>query len=512
GEPLDVQRLLFSESGKPRVAIISIAHLNDSERMFVVTLVLGEIVAWMRRQSGTSSLRALFYMDEIFGYFPPTAMPPSKPPLLTLMKQGRAFGLGVVLATQNPVDLDYKGLSNAGTWFIGRLQTERDKARVVEGLIAAGSGIEKSQFDTLLANLTTRVFLMRNAHEDAPVLFRSRWAMSYLRGPLTLPEIARLSPNAAALASTAPVSTASTITSAAKSSKPVVPASVIELFWKGEHNSYAPHLLGQVRMHFVNASAGVDVWETRSYALPLTSDADPDWARATIGGDVRASLDKSGNENATYSVLPASATRPESYKAWSRQLESYVYASAELELLSAPVVGATSVPGGSEADFRARIALALREKRDAAVDALRRKYSPKLIALQDQIRRAEDRVSREQSQLTQRKMETAINIGTSILGAFLGRKKISVTNASRIGTAARGAGRLGRDSEDVTRANEGLDVLKQRHEELEGEFNAESARVQAEYEPAAAVIDRVSIKPRKSDIEVTQIALVWMPA
>ncbi|MFL6576365.1 MAG: ATP-binding protein [Povalibacter sp.] len=512
GEPLDVQRLLFTESGKPRVAIISIAHLNDSERMFVVTLVLGEIVAWMRRQSGTSSLRALFYMDEIFGYFPPTAMPPSKPPLLTLMKQGRAFGLGVVLATQNPVDLDYKGLSNAGTWFIGRLQTERDKARVVEGLIAAGSGIEKSQFDTLLANLTARVFLMRNAHEDAPVLFRSRWAMSYLRGPLTLPEIARLSPNAAAPASTAPVSTASTITSAAKSSKPVVPASVIELFWKGEHNSYAPHLLGQVRMHFVNASAGVDVWETRSYALPLTSDADPDWARATIGGDVRASLDKSGNESATYALLPASATRPESYKAWSRQLESYVYASAELELLSAPVVGATSVPGGSEADFRARIALALREKRDAAVDALRRKYSPKLIALQDQIRRAEDRVSREQSQLTQRKMETAINIGTSILGAFLGRKKISVTNASRIGTAARGAGRLGRDSEDVTRANEGLDVLKQRHEELEGEFNAESARVQAEYEPAAAVIDRVSIKPRKSDIEVTQIALVWMPA
>ena len=173
GEALDVQRLLFTPQGKPRIAIVSIAHLSDAERMFVVTLLLGEIVAWMRRQSGTSSLRALLYMDEIFGYFPPTAMPPSKLPLLTLMKQARAFGLGVVLATQNPVDLDYKGLSNAGTWFIGRLQTERDKARVIDGLLsAAGDGLDKAQIDGLLANLGNRVFLMRNVHDDAPVLFR----------------------------------------------------------------------------------------------------------------------------------------------------------------------------------------------------------------------------------------------------------------------------------------------------------------------------------------------------
>ena len=130
GDALDIQELLYDAAGKPRISIISIAHLNDAERMFVVTLVANELVAWMRRQSGTTSLRALFYMDEVFGFFPPTALPPSKPPLLTLMKQARAFGLGVVLATQNPVDLDYKGLGNAGTWFIGRLQTERDKQRV----------------------------------------------------------------------------------------------------------------------------------------------------------------------------------------------------------------------------------------------------------------------------------------------------------------------------------------------------------------------------------------------
>ena len=196
GVPLDLKSMLHTPEGKPRLGIFSIAHLSDSERMFFVSLLLNECIAWMRRQSGTTSLRALLYMDEIFGYLPPTANPPSKKPMLVLLKQGRAFGFGVLLATQNPVDLDYKALANMGTWWLGRLQTERDKARVLDGLEGAAAaqqhGFDRGQIDRMLSGLGNRIFLMNNAHEDHPVLFQVRWCMSYLRGPLTRNQIKSL--------------------------------------------------------------------------------------------------------------------------------------------------------------------------------------------------------------------------------------------------------------------------------------------------------------------------------
>lgn len=529
GEPLDVQRLLYTNEGKPRIAIISIAHLSDAERMFAVTLVLSEVVAWMRRQSGTSSLRALLYMDEIFGYFPPSAMPPSKLPLLTLMKQARAFGLGVVLATQNPVDLDYKGLSNAGTWFIGRLQTQRDKARVIEGLMSAGEGLDKAQLDSLLANLTARVFLMRNAHDDAAVLFKTRWALSYLRGPLTLPEIARLSPPV----SLPPPPSRGRVGEGASgesphpdlpppsggresAAKPVIPAGVTEYHLRSSQSSssavtYVPRVLGVARMHFVNAPAGIDVWETRSYLAPLSDDGSrPDWASAEVAGDLKDRLETNGPADARYASAPAALLRAENYRTWQKQLEAYVYEAAGLDVFRSALTGATAVPGGSEADFRARLAFVLREKRDAAVEALRRKYEPRRKTLEDQERRAQERIERERSQLSQQKMQTAISVGTSLLGALFGRKKLSVGNIGRAGTAARSAGRIGRESDDVTRAEESLEVLQQRRTDLENEFAQETSRLQGEFDPADTPIDRVQVKPRKSDIDVTQMALVWV--
>src|SRR6478672_10028818 len=241
GEPLDIQQLLHTPSGKPRLSIFSIAHLGDAERMFFVSLLLNQVLGWMRTQSGTTSLRAILYMDEIFGYFPPVANPPSKLPLLTLLKQGRAFGLGVVLATQNPVDLDYKGLANTGTWFIGRLQTERDKARVLEGLegIAAGTGqkFDRQEMEQVLAGLSTRIFLLNNTHDDAPEVFETRWAMSYLRGPLTRVQIKALmdpmkgqsgTVQAAATESAKP--SAPPPSAPAQSQRPVLPPEVTQYF------------------------------------------------------------------------------------------------------------------------------------------------------------------------------------------------------------------------------------------------------------------------------------------
>ena len=197
GEPLDPATLLYTAEGKPRVAVFSIAHLGDAERMFFVALLLNQVVAWMRAQTGTSSLRAIVYMDEIVGYFPPVANPPSKGPLLTLLKQGRAFGIGVVLATQNPVDLDYKGLANTGTWFLGRLQTERDKARMLDGLEGAAAGtLDRATADRLLSALGKRVFLLHDVHASGPTVFQTRWTMSYLRGPLSRDQIRKLTGDA----------------------------------------------------------------------------------------------------------------------------------------------------------------------------------------------------------------------------------------------------------------------------------------------------------------------------
>lgn len=523
GEPLDVQRLLFTEQGKPRISVISIAHLGDAERMFVVTLLLGEIVAWMRRQSGTSSLRALLYMDEIFGYFPPSAMPPSKQPLLTLMKQARAFGLGVVLATQNPVDLDYKGLSNAGTWFIGRLQTERDKARVIDGLLgAAGDGLNKARLEQLLANLGNRVFLMRNVHEAAPVLFRTRWTLSYLRGPLTLQEIAKLSAPAKGTDPRVEVQTFAT-TPAGRSAnelavdpaKPVVPAEVTELYLRSAASgapTYEPRILGIARLHFIDKAAGLDVWETRSLIATLDdNETGVDWDQAEIAGDLQERLANEPAAGAKFTDAHAAFLRAQNYRSWERELAAHLYSTATLPIFRCPAAGQAVAPGSNEGDFRARLTLALRETRDAEVEKLRRKYAPRLTTLQDQIRRANDRVERERSDLSQQKIQTVISVGSSILGALLGRKAISAGNAQRVGSAARNAGRIGKESGDVGRAEENREVLEQRLVDLQNELEAEIARLRGELDPATAQIEQTAVKPRKTDIDVRTLALAWVP-
>lgn len=515
GEPLDIQRLLFTAEGKPRIAVISIAHLSDAERMFIVTLLLNEVIAWMRGQSGTSSLRAILYMDEIFGYFPPTANPPSKQPMLTLLKQGRAFGLGCVLATQNPVDLDYKGLSNAGTWMIGRLQTERDKLRVLEGLESAVPGTDRSALDRMISGLTPRVFLMRNVHDDTPVLFQSRWALSYLRGPLTGVEISKLmAPQRTAKPQ--PATTPARAPAGEAASKPSVPADVPEYYLAataaGEALLYKPMVMGSAKLHFVDAKLALDQWQTTAYLAPLSDDgSDVLWAEATSIPELKSRLGKAPAPSSTFAQVPAATLRTQSYAAWGKALSAHLFESARSEVLVCDALKATSPPGMSEGDFRAQLALAAREQRDAAVADLKRKYAPKLAAIEDQLRRSAERVERERSQLNQQRLQSAFSIGASVLGAFLGRRTLSATNVNRAASAARAATRIGRESGDVDRASDSVEVVQQKQKDLQQQFDTDAAALDTRFDATAVVLRKVQISPRKSDIAVGEVALVWAP-
>jgi hypothetical protein len=513
GEPLDMQRLLFTPEGKPRIAILSIAHLADSERMFIVTLLLNELIAWMRVQSGTSSLRAIFYMDEIFGYFPPTANPPAKRPMLTLLKQARAYGLGCVLATQNPVDLDYKGLANAGTWLIGRLQTERDKLRVLEGLetaLAGSGGYDRVTLDKLISGITQRVFLMRNVHEDAPVLFKSRWALSYLRGPLTGVEISRL------MADRKAGTAATNSEPAGTAARPTLPAGVTEYFLPATSGAgnveLRPMILGLGKLHFVDSKLALDQWQTVAFLAPLADEGTaPLWNEAQSSAGLKQKLQKSPAPAASYAELPVAAMRAASYVAWGKSLTSYLYESARAEIFICEALKSSSAPGQTEGDFRAQLVQRAREQRDTAVEELRRKYAPKMAALDDRARLAQERVGREQSQLSQQKLQTAFSVGASVLGAMFGRKVMSASNINRAASAARAASRIGRESSDVGRADENFEAVQKQRAELRQQFEADSASLERVLDAASAPLRAVQLSPRKSDIAVGEIALVWVP-
>ncbi len=531
GQPLDIGNLLYTSDGKPRISILSIAHLSDSERMFFVTLLLNELVAWMRTQPGTTSLRALLYMDEIFGYFPPTAEPPSKKPMLTLLKQARAYGLGVVLATQNPVDLDYKGLSNAGTWFIGRLQTERDKQRVLDGLEgamqASGTLFNRMEIDGILSGLGKRVFLMHNVHEDRPVLFQTRWVLSYLRGPLTRVQIKSLMQEQKADEKPflKPVSAApSTMPAGKTSSKKTdvqsrIPPQIAQLFMPRQESvsrtdtfMYRPSLMGTARLHFVNARAKIDTWETVTMLAPLSDrDKEIPWEDAAQVTLDRKTLDQNPSLDAKFASPPVTASNPSSYRSWSKALEEYLYQKHTLNIWECPDYKQYSIPGEKEGDFRGRLQHIHHENRDLAIEKLRKTYSPKLAGLEERLRKAQTRVEREHSQYGQQKMQTAISMGATLLGALFGRKVASTGNIGRATTSMRGFGRAMREKEDIERAREEVRVIQEKMAELEQQFKAETAKVRSDLNPEDIMIREIKIRPRKTDISVDEPVLVWTP-
>ncbi len=521
GEPLDVDRMLYTETGKPRVAIFSIAHLSDTERMFFVSLLLNQALGWMRTRSGTSSLRALLYMDEIFGYLPPVGNPPSKTPMLTLLKQARAFGFGMLLATQNPVDLDYKALSNIGTWFLGRLQTERDKARVIDGLLGASSNLDRGDIERILSGVDKRVFLLHNVHEDEPALFRVRWAMSYLCGPLTRRQIKRLMkdyepPAAAPEAAPAAVAALPARKKAAVSPRPMLPPAIPQCFLplrgRARGVCYRPHLVGLARVHFIDARKGLETSEDLALLLDLEDESRIDWYEAV---EVELQEDQLEDDpeadDADYGELPDAAGEKRSYTAWRKALADMLYRSRRFNLMQSKTFGLVSQPGESERDFRIRLADVAREERDAKTDKLRKRYAGKAATLENRILRAEQKVEREAEQAKQKKYESVINVGTSLLSALLGRKKVSVTNLRRAGSAIRGVGRVSKEKQDVVRAEEQLLDLQQRLEDMNAELEAEVQELVAHFEQELEELDTLALKPRKTDIDMHVMALAWVP-
>lgn len=566
GEPLNVHQLLYTSEGKPRVSVISIAHLSDKERMFFVTLLLNEILSWVRTQPGTSSLRALLYMDEVFGFFPPTATPPSKKPMLTLLKQARAFGLGVVLATQNPVDLDYKGLSNTGTWFIGRLQTERDKMRVMEGLEGASAqagSFDRAKMEQILAGLGSRVFLMNNVHDDEPVTFETRWALSYLRGPLTREHIKRLKGDNAAktnqsspAATTASAAAVSEVVQASSAEAPVqsssslsgpswnslqrvrepqsaaapaettvtaatdsfIPPSIPQRFMEpsrpvqaGERLVYRPGLLASLQMHYAKATLGVDLWQGRFLWWDTQASDGPEWdsGKELSGSSLR--LFEQAPSGATLAEVPASLVHEKKFASYAKAIKEYAYRALPLVVLRHADTKQVSKPGESESEFRVRLTSSLNEQRDLAIEKLKKGYATKWAALDEKVKRAQAKIEEERSQFTSKSLESAVSIGTSLLGAMFGRKKVSVTNVTRAGTALKSVGRAAGERTDIKQAEETLEDLQTQQAQLEQSFKDECAAIETKMSPTQIVLESVEVPGRKTDVSIELLALVWAP-
>ncbi|MBN2255947.1 MAG: ATP-binding protein [Deltaproteobacteria bacterium] len=529
GEPLDVGRLLHTPTGKPRASIFTISHLSDHERMFFVSMLLNEIVGWMRIQSGTTSLRAILYMDEIFGYFPPVQNPPSKTPLLTLLKQARAFGLGVVLSTQNPVDLDYKGLSNTGTWFIGRLQTERDKERVLAGLegAAAGVGFDRGQMEEILAGLGQRIFLLHNVHETEPVIFETRWVLSYLPGPMSREQIKQLVTDrkidvtGADAVSVTPISAGGVTESPASAgvistAPPMIPPG-IETYYlpasgAGQETIYYPAVIGYLDIHYASSKYLVDTVKTATIVAELSEGpVAVDWDHAVEVNVEPADFVSTPMPGAEFAELPPVAQRAGAYGKWNKDLVRWASQNRSLTLYRSRRFNVTSQMNESEGNFRARLAQSVREQRDLEVERLRKTYGSKFMTLKNRLMTAEQAIAREQEQSKSKKIETVISFGTAILGAFLGRKAVSATSASRMGTAMKSASRMGKESMDVERAREKAQVIQNQLEDMEMRLQEDIAALEAGFDATREELEEVRIYPKRTGMTIHVFGLVWMP-
>jgi hypothetical protein len=523
GPPLDIQRLLYGDDGKPRTTIFSLAHLGEGERMFFVTMLLNRTIGWLRRQEGSSSLKALLYMDEIFGYFPPTAEPPSKKPMLLLLKQARAYGLGVVLATQNPVDLDYKGLSNIGTWFVGRLQTRGDQDRVVSGIAGAGGGDSSEQeVRKLLAGLKGRQFVLHSAHLERPQLFETRWAMSFLKGPISLDDIKKLAKHRSdagewRVAPTRPAAGPPVAVSPsprpAAQPPPLSPA--IEQLYRlqnvvSEKPLLQPWLVALGSVRYYQGPRNID--QTEEVCLRLYLDEGLtrlDWAEAEVMDEGLGDCRPQAPVGCRYLPLPPVVAALKDVREPAKAFGDFLYRQRRLELLRIKGLAFESRPGESQGDFRVRFADHLRRQKDEAIDKLRLKYLTQQQGLEQKLERAMARLDKEKVDVQAKTADSLISIGAAVFGAFLGRKTLSASTLGKAATGVRSVGRVVKEKSDVKRVEEEVENLHSALAALSSELEAKAAELARAFDADGCEVETVSLAPRRSDIFNLRVALLW---
>jgi hypothetical protein len=563
GQSLDIASMLYTEDGRPRHNIFYLAHLSDAERMFFVTLLLSAVETWMRTQSGATSLRALLYMDEIFGYLPPQRNPSSKGPLLRMLKSARAFGLGLLLATQNPVDVDYKALSNAGTWFIGKLQTEQDKNRLLDGLESAAGGVSRNVFDKLISSLGKRVFVLHNVHAKQPALFQSRWAMNFLVGPMTRTQIPALNKLANATASLPskpiPASVSRSISSSESTppsfmampavsepsavnrqseienrksegsqTKPSIPASIKEYFLPQNYSlpeafkaagesmpaeamidgvMYRPALAASAQVRILDRKLGVDSEITRAALVDsLDRRGSVRWEDYINKNQSFENVDTSPAPSARFGTIDSPLNDAKLMTALQKDFTDWVFRNSSITARANQALKVFAGPDISQAEFMKACADAARNARDTEFNKLAAKLDRQIATLEDKLSREERELRQDEAELAQRKMEAMGTHAENVLGLFVGsrstRKLSSSLTKHRMTEQAKA---------DVDESVEAIAQFKRQLAELDKERLRIAEEINDKWGSVVGETTEVTVTPKKTDVFVNLFGVAWMP-
>ena len=510
GEALDIQNMLYDENGKAKIAIFNIAHLSDNERMFFVTILLNSYISWMRKQRGSSTLKALLYMDEIFGYFPPSKNPPSKEPMLLLLKQARAFGTGVILSTQNPVDLDYKGLSNIGTWFVGKLQTKQDIEKVLEPL-SAKSKLSKAEIAHKLATLKERHFFMKNVHSDATIEFATRWVLSYLKGPITKNDIKVLMQDKKDKKKDTQVKVSVKQEVAGASLKPIVNENIKEYFLDTNINAtmpFYPYIYASIKLRFYNKKRAIDIVQDLDLKLELFESQNIlSWDNA-----IEECLDTfvtKANSSAQYASLPNLITHAKTLKEVQKSLSDYLYNTKKIELFRYKSLKLESQLGVNKRDFIVEIEDTLKDLQDLEVQKLEDKFKVKYERLENKHKKLTIKLDKEESDVTSKTSDTFMDIGLALFGAFFGKRSSSITTMRRGASAFKKGKGILKERDDVENVKYLLQDVEEQAEELDTQFIEEVEKIKDKFDVINHEVSSVYINPRRSDINIQDIALLW---